>query len=780
MNEIKKIAVIGSGVMGASIAAHIANSGTSVILFDIVPKDAQDRNELAKNGIKKLLELKPAPLVDKKTANLIIPANLEDDLEKLKEVDWVIEAIIEKLEIKQGLYEKITPFLKADAVLSSNTSTLPISKLTQKFDKGLKERFLISHFFNPPRYMRLLELVSSSNTKKQYLEKIAKFCDENLGKGVVPCFDTAGFIANRIGCFFLQTAINYAINDGITVEEADACLSKPIGVPKTGAFGLMDLIGIDLLPLIAKSFANNLDKNDSFLKIYKEHPIITQMITDGYTGRKGKGGFYTLNEKKEKQAKNLKTGAYLLAKKIEIDFKLKELVQSQDKLGAYTWKVLRDTIIYTASIATQIAGSIYDIDEAMRLGYNWKWGIFEILDKIGLDYFKTRCKAENVSVPDYFEGLESFYKNKEFYNIAKKSYAKIPFNPEAFYLAEVKDGKKPVIKNGSASLWDLGQGVACLEFTSKMNALDPDSIDLINKSVEEVKKNFKALVFYNDAENFCVGANIGVLLFSANTASWKLIDEIIKKGQDAYMGLKYAPFPVVSAPSGMALGGGCELLLHSHYVVSHIELYTGLVEVGVGLIPAWGGTKELILRNIQARLKNQNTIAKLGRMFSFIPPVRLLNIMPALQDAFLNISTAKVSGSAIDAKKMLILGENSQIVMNRKRLLPTAINKAIELSKNFTPLSSDVKVNLPGKTAKVAFEMGIRQFEKQGKATAYDAEIARNLAFAVSGGNTGILKQITENDLLALEREVFAKLIKDERTLDRIEHMLEKGSALRN
>jgi 3-hydroxyacyl-CoA dehydrogenase len=797
---ISKVAVIGSGVMGSGIAAHIANSNTSVILLDIVPKDAKSRNQLTEGALAKMEKADPAMLTSPKKMKYIEIGNLEDDLKKLGECDWIIEVVLEDLNIKQATYKKINEFRKKGSIVSSNTSTIPLEKLTAGIGGDFEKDFLITHFFNPPRYMRLMELVVGRSTRKDAIETIRNFCDVKLGKGVVECKDSPGFIANRIGTFWLTRALNEAISQKTPVEVADLMMGKPIGVPKTGVFGLMDLIGIDLMPLIAKSFASNLAKDDEFNKIFNFPPVLQKMIADGYTGRKGKGGFYTLEKgeggKKIKKSINLQTGEYKESKKPRLTSSeagkksLSDIFAIADEGSKYLWPVLRDTLVYSANLAGQIADEIKDIDSAMKLGYNWKYGPFELIDrfatadKTGVQIFNEMLAKDGVKIPAILQKANNqpLYKvesgERKFYTLAS-NYKSIPFNPDAWDLAEIKLKSKPILKNPSASLWDIGDGVVCFEFTSKMNSLDPTILELLVKSTEEVKKNYKAMIVGNDSDNFTVGANIGVLLFAANTAAWKEIDGIIKQGQDAYMGLKYAPFPVVGAPAGMALGGGCELLVHCDAVQSHVELYSGLVEVGVGLVPGWGGCKEFIYRQLKKRAESDAWAAKMGGWFSWLSPVKTLNTMPAFGEAMINISTAKVSRSAEEAKSMLILNEKSGITMNRGRVLADAKKKALSLVPNYSaPVTYNI--NLPGKSARTAMEMRMKDMVRTNQITEYDLVVTRACAWVLSGGNTDITKEITEQGMLDLEREAFVELVKNKGTLDRIEHMLETGKPLRN
>lgn len=813
MSEIKKIAVIGSGVMGAAIAAHIANSGTPVILLDIVPNGAKDKSVLAKTAIEKLLKADPAPLTHKRKAKLITPGNLEDDLRLLKDVDWVIEAVLEDITIKTNLYQKLIKVCKKNTVISSNTSTIPRTTLIDGLPASVAKYFMITHFFNPPRYMRLLELVVHPDAPADAVAMIRHFCDVKLGKGVVECKDTPGFIANRIGCFWMTVAVQDAIAKDITVEEADIVLSKPIGVPKTGVFGLLDLIGIDLMPLIVKSFERTLPPEDWFLKLYKEPEVIRQMIDTGYTGRKGKGGFYHLrtdNGQKIKEVKNLQTGTYEEAKRPKVASaeaarkSWRAMLEYGDGPGDYAKGVMLKLLAYTASLVPTIADSIEAVDEAMRLGYNWKYGPFELIDRLGdgqqsgTAWIVEELKKAKIDVPPLLEKANGkpFYdvsEGKKLYLSTEGHYKTVPIAHDAWMLADKKIGKTPIAKNPSASLWDIGDGIVCLEYTSKMNSVDPLILEMIVKATDIVKKQYRGLVIANDGENFCVGANIGVLLFAANVAAWGQIRDIIKQGQDAYMGLKYAPFPVVCAPSGMALGGGCEILMHADAVQAHIETYTGLVEVGVGIIPGWGGCKEMLLRHLEADTVQRLSLARQGGMMalsvkqalngrgsaSLRHPIATINAMPAVSKAFEYIATARVAKSAEEAQDMLILRESDGITMNRKRLLPDAKAKCLSLAQNYVPPTPAV-LRLPGETAYVALKMAIASFVKSGKATPYDQVVSTMLAEVLSGGKTDITCTLTEQDLLNLELDAFMRLVKTPGTLNRIEHMLEVGKPLRN
>lgn len=758
MAEIKKIAVLGSGVMGSGIAAQVANSGTEVVLLDIVPKDAgDDRSKLAKGAIEKQKAAKPSGFAHPRKTAYITYGNLEDDLGQLADCDWIIEAVLEKLEVKQEVYRKINAVRKKGSVVSSNTSTLPLHELAAGFPDAFRDDLMIAHFFNPPRFMRLLEVVKSPHTREEAFESVCRFADVKLGKGIVPCKDTPGFIANRIGVYWLMLGLLEAIRLGISVEEADAVMGRPVGIPKTGVFGLFDLIGIDLMPLIAKSMLDNLPESDAFSRMYAEPELMKKMIADGYTGRKGKGGFYRMNNvdgKKLKEVIELKTGDYHAESgKVKLESLnaakagLKALLSHEDIGGRYAWAVLSGTLHYAASLMPEIADDITAVDDAMRMGYNWKFGPFEMIDQLGVDWFIERLKADGKSVPPILAAAAG-----------KKLYDTSDGRPQAFtiggnykpvsspegslMLADIKQNSKPVAANKSASLWDLGDGIACLELTSKMNAIDMDILAMMEEAVPQVQKGFKGLVIGNDADNFSAGANLSYMLEAARAGEFTKVSDLISRGQLAMMGLKQAPFPVVASLTGLALGGGCELTLHSNAVVAHMESYPGLVEVGVGLIPGWGGCKEMLLRHDGDALK-----------------------------VFGLISTAKTAGSAEDARDMGVLREGDSITMNRARVLADAKARCLELTKGYAA-PGEQHVNIKGMNARETILL------ESKKASGHD-----QLIFAVLSevlGAAGQDGQRSERDLLALEHAGFMELIKTEATQARIEYMLANGKPLKN
>jgi 3-hydroxyacyl-CoA dehydrogenase len=775
---IEKVAVIGAGVMGAAIAAHVTNAGYDAVLLDIVPEGADNRNMLAEGAVVKMLKTKPAPFMHKRNARRIATGNLEDNLDLLADCDWIIEAIIERPDLKQDLYTKLESVRKEGSIVTSNTSTIPLKTLMNGMPESLQKDFAITHFFNPPRYMRLFELVKGDLTRDEVISELHKFADVALGKEVVVCYDTPGFIGNRIGIYWSFVAIKSAFDLSMTVEEADAVCGKPMGIPSTGIFGLGDLTGIDLGPKVNESMLNELPESDPFCQAYDaNHPMvatITKMIDDGYTGRKGKGGFYRINKdggKKVKEARNLITGEYAKAQKPKLKSVraakkgLRALVQTDDVGGKYAWEILSKVICYSANLVGEISDDIIAIDAAMKTGYAWKHGPFEQLNQMGNQFFMDRLEADGIAVPAFLKkvGDRPLYKEdgaRNLYMTKDGDYADVPVADGAWMLADIKRGNTPFMSNKGASIWDLGDGVACLELHTKMNSIDQDVVSMIREAGKLDKKGFKALVIGNDADNFSVGANVGLALFAANSAMWPVIENSISEGQTALMKLKYAPFPVVAAPAGMALGGGCEIVLAADAVQAHAESYMGLVEVGVGVLPGFGGCKELVMRAILNKKRPGGA-------------------MPALSGVFEAISTAKVATSAEEARDMMILRRGDKVTMNRKRVLADAKKTALVMAEGYEAPEAE-EIFLPGPTAASAFDMAVSGFVTMGRATPYDAVVSGEVAKVLSGGDTDITLPITEKKLLQLERDGFMALIRNHKTLDRIEHMLMTGKPLRN
>ena len=800
---INKVAVIGAGVMGSGIAAQIANSGTPVVLLDIVPKDAEDRNVIAKGAVEKMLKADPAPFMSSKNAKLIEVGNLEDDLEKLSTCDWIIEVVLEDLKIKHATYEKIQKHRKKGSFVTSNTSTIPLAKLVEGQPDAFVKDFMITHFFNPPRYMRLLEIIVGAKSDLKMVEAVSDFCDKRLGKGVVTCKDTPGFIVNRLLVFWMQKALNVAVEDNVPLEVADAVMGKPIGVPKTAVFGLIDLVGVDLMPYLANSMLSSLPKDDEYRKIYQDYPFVQQMIDAGYSGRKGKGGFYRLNpdsKDKEKQtlaldAKKFDESQYRKSDKPRLESVsagkkgLRAVVETDDEGGKYAWKVLSHTLAYAASLVPQIADDIASVDEAMKLGTNWKKGPFEMIDELGPKWFADKLKAEGIAVPPLLEavGDGTFYRvegGKLQYFGTDKKYHDVKRADGVLLLRDIKLSNEPVVKTASASVWDIGDGVLCVEFTGKMNAIDDQVFAAYHQAIKMIgdgSGDYKALVIYNEGTHFSAGANLGLAIFAMNIAMWPQIEELITGGQKVYKALKYAPFPVVSAPSGMALGGGCEILLHSDHVQAHAETYTGLVEVGVGLIPGWGGCKEMVVRFQEQERKGYDKAVKgvTGEDKIWFSPKN--TPMGAVRKAFETIGLAKVAKSAQEAKEFLYFRDSDGITMNRDRLLYDAKQKALELAKDYQPPKPVEEIRLPGPSGKLALDMAVADLRKSGKATPYDVTVSSAVAAVLTGGKKADwTKPLHEDDMYKLEVSEFMQLVKHEGTQARVEHMLETGKPLRN
>ncbi|MEZ0223920.1 MAG: FAD-dependent oxidoreductase [Alphaproteobacteria bacterium] len=796
---IKKVAVIGAGVMGAGIAAHLANAGYEVELLDRVdPKNPANRSGIAQGAIEKMVTTKgnQQPFMHKKNARKLRAGNTEDDIGRLKECDLIIEAVFEDPKVKSDIFRKIDANRKPGAIVASNTSTIPLDNLIADQSEAFKKDFVITHFFNPPRYMQLLELITSKHNSPELVKEVTDFMDEKLGKGVVACNDTPGFIANRIGTFWIQCSINEAFDRKLSIEEADAIVGAPMGIPKTGIFGLVDLVGLDLMPHISKSLTGSLPKDDGYNKIARDIPVISKMIADGFIGRKTpKGGFYRRDENKNDTAVDLHTGemrpkqkahmaAASNAKKAGSHGGLKALVETHDKGGDYAWSVLKQTLCYAAEHAHTIAADINSVDQAMKLGYNWKWGPFEMIDKLGVDYVINRLEKEGDKVPELLKKAagKTFYKtenNKLQQMNADGTYSDIKRPEGVLLLSDIKRDKKNLVAKTmklpkplgqlGAALWDIGDGVLCLEFISPMNALDSSTMKMIHKACDIIEggktkgrdgQPFKALVIHNEAENFSLGANLKLAEMALKAKQFWVVDKLVKSGQDAYKRLKYAKFPVVSAPSGMALGGGCEILLHSHHVQAHAETYPGLVEMGVGLLPAWGGTTEMITR------------AKQNKKLPNGP-------MPAVGIAFETISTAKVALSAFEAKDLMYFRDTDGITMNKARLLSDAKKKALELTKDLKP-EVPFDMQLPGPSGAAAIGMAVDGFYLKGQATPYDVVVFDKIANVMTGGDkAGPGVVITQDYLRSLEHANFMQLVHDPRTVARISHMMKTGKPLR-
>jgi len=775
--SIDRAAVIGAGVMGSGIAAHLANAGVPVALLDIVPGAAD-------GAVQRMLQAEPPPFMHRSAARLIRTGTVPDALDLVADADWIVEAVAERPAVKHEVYARLQPVRKGGSIVSSNTSTLPLKLLLSGSPDSLAPDFLITHFFNPPRFMRLLEVVAGPQTRSEAVAAIADFADRRLGKGVVHAKDTPGFIANRLGAFWVESAMNAARDLGLTVEEADAVAGRPLGFPKTGVFGLLDLVGLDLVPAIGQSLLTSLPAEDAYRSVHRDWPLIAQLIADGYTGRKGKGGFYCVTKhadgSRTKLALDLETGRYRETVKPRLESLtaarqgLGSLLAHPDKGGRFARRMLGTTLAYAASLVPEIADDLVTVDRALQLGYNWRDGPFALMDRIGTGRLVEMLAAEGMAVPPllaqaagrpFYAALEPALGRRvvAVQRPADGGYEPIVRSDGVLLLADLRRVSTPVVRNGSAALWDIGDGILCLEFTTKMNALDADIMAMIGRAVEIIgdpRSVWQALVIYNEGENFSVGANIGMALFAINLAYWSKLEELIHQGQQTMVALRDAPFPVVGAPSGMALGGACEMLLHCDAVQAHAETYIGLVEVGVGVIPAWGGCAAFLVRLLENERRPRGP-------------------MPAVSQAFQTIGLAKVAKSAREAQDLLLLRPQDGITMNRDRLLADAKARALAMVPNYRP-PVPVPMTLPGESGRVTLELQVDGMRRAGTATSHDAVIAGHLARVLTGGGADLMTPVTDEELRRLEREAFQALIRTPATIARIEHMLATGKPLRN
>ncbi len=761
--------------MGSGIASHLANAGVPVVLLDIVPEGTNDRNIIAEDAIKRLLNSQPPAFMQRSNAELITPGNIDDHLNLIADADWIAEAVVERLNVKHALYEKIDSVRKPNAMVSSNTSTIPLSMLTEKMSDGLKRNFCITHFFNPVRYMRLLEIVAGPETHPEVIDSLSSFCDIMLGKGVVPCRDTPGFLANRVGVYALQVGIVEAAALGLEVEEADALMGRPMGIPKTGVFGLYDLIGLDLMLDVASSLESALPKDDAFHEVAAGIPLISTLIGQGYTGNKGKGGFYREREEngeRLREAVDLKTGEYRPAERPVLDAAvageaqgLRAVVAHENKFGRFAWRVLAKVLTYAASLIPEVADDPLPVDEAMKLGYSWSKGPFEMIDDLGPAWFRQAIRAEGMAVPAALErvGESHFYRASEgrLERLAfSGNYLAVKRAPGVMRLGDITRTQSPVASNDAASLWDVGDGVACVEFHTKANALGTDSMTLVVEALHIVKDGFQALLFYNDAPHFSVGFNLDFALTAAKEKAWTRLDGALDAFQSACLGCRYAPFPVVAAPAGLSLGGGFEVLLHCDAIHAHANSNMGLVETLVGLVPSGGGCKQMLHRwtreasNIDSAVKG------------------------ALE-AFALIGMGKTATSPLEAKPLRLFEDHDRFSMNRDRLLIEGKTLALELAKSYTP-PEKLSFEALGEKGLDAMEAMLDDLKEKGITTPHDLVVGRQLAQVLCGGKRKQGEKLSEQDLLALEREAFIALCDTPETVARIEHMLTTGRPLRN
>jgi len=778
--NIKKVAVLGAGVMGAQIAGHLANAGIPSYLFDI-------NDELANNGVDSLTSLKPAPLYKPKNAELVTSCTYDNDIEKIAEVDWVLEAVVERLDIKEKVYNNLLPHLKDTAILTSNTSGIPLTDLTSSLPDDVKQRFMITHFFNPPRYMQLLELVRGEQTSDETYDTLVEFGESVLGKGIVHAKDTPNFIGNRIGVYGMMATMNLAIKQGLTVEEVDKLTGPISGRPKSATFRTADVVGLDTMRHVSKTtYEKALDDEERDMFIIPD--ILNQLIDSGRLGQKTKAGFYKKNEDRSIHSVDFKTGEYTPQEKVRFDCfriakdrqklpdKLKALCYGDDRGSKYFWEITAKTLIYSANRIPEISDDIVNIDNAMKWGFGWEKGPFESWDAIGVQKSVDRMKTEGKKVPSWIldmleSGRDTFYTTENgeqtYWCPIEKHPVTIKSNPKVINLAIYKTGNKTLKRDLSASVNDLGDGILNVEFHSilqpTLNPIDGSYIEMINFALDLIETgDYKSMVLGHQGANFCAGANLNLILELCQNNMWDELDFAIKTLQDTTQRIRFSKGPIVAAPFQLALGGGVEIVQPAAHRVVAAETYMGLVEVGVGLIPGGGGNLRMILNAMDGGT---------GRMGAF----------QKIQKTFETVGFAKVATSADEAKHLGYLKKDDTVVLNRDYLIQTAKDKAIELTEGYQPPTYRDDLKLPGTGGRTAMSMALKGFKMQGKISEHDMFIGEKLAYVMTGGDkAGLTKTVDEQYILDIEREAFISLGGEKLTQDRISYMLKKGKPLRN
>lgn len=792
--RIDRVAVLGSGVMGATIAAHLVNAGLDVLLLDIVPRtldpesaaagltlsDPAVRNGLAARAVAGLERMRPSPIYLASDLARIEVGNLEDHLSRLRERDWVIEVVVEDMAVKRALLaEKVAPHLKPEAILSTNTSGLSVNELAEALPEALRPRFLVTHFFNPPRYMRLLELVASRHTDPAVVAGVADLLRRRLGKGIVHGKDTPNFVANRVGVFAMCNAIHHMVELGLTVEEVDAVSGPATARPKSACFRTADLVGLDTLAHVARNSWELLPR-DERRETFRLPPFVGAMIEKGLLGDKAKQGFYrkTKGEKKEVFVLDWKTGEYGPSRRPRLASveatrgvddpaaRVRAVMAGTDAAATLAWRNLRDTLLYAFHRIPEIADDVVNVDRAMRWGFNWELGPFELFDAIGVAELVRRAERDGVAVPEALRGIERFYAveggRRRYLDLSTRAFRDEPVPADAVSLPLLARTGAEVERNAGASVLDLGDGVFCLEFHSKMNAIGGDTLAMIHRAVRRAEAEGQALVIANQGTHFSAGANLALLAVAAAEGDFDEVALTVSAFQKAMMALKYARVPVVAAPHGMALGGGCEVCLHSDAVVAHAETYMGLVEIGVGLLPAGGGTKELALR--AASLADQYDT----------------DVMPFVVKGFTNVATAKVSTSAAELFPLGYLRRGDGISLADDRRIHDAKLRALALAANYRPARPATAVKAAGRSVAASLATQLWNMRAGGFITEYEEHLGRKIAGVLTGGDVPAGTLVTEQWLLDLEREAFVSLCGERKTLERIQHMLKKGKPLRN
>jgi 3-hydroxyacyl-CoA dehydrogenase len=806
MRRIHKVAVLGAGTMGARIAAHFANAGVPSYLLDIVPAGAEGdaRNKIALSGLEAAKKSKPAAFFEPGLARLVTVGNFEDDLKRLSEVDWIIEAVVENLDIKRALLKQVEAVRKPGTIVSTNTSGLPVARIAEGFSEDFRKSWLGTHFFNPPRYMRLLEIISTQETDRAAVDAVAHFSDVNLGKGVVFAKDTPNFIANRIGTFSVLNVMRLMQELDLSIEDVDALTGELVGWPKSATFRTVDLVGLDILAHVvgnmSQTDSNEGTRENSLPDFYK------QMLERKWLGDKTKGGFYKKvkggeGKEDDRLVLDWKTLEYRprqkprfaaldMAKNIDDPgARLRMLLgldggaQKGDKAGAFLWPVLSDLWNYSAGRIPEISDSIVEIDRAMRLGFNWKLGPFELWDALGVEATVARMKKEDRPLSANVEqllaaGKKSWYlddpkaaSGRVYFDLRTANYEPVIVAAGLWSVEVAKKSNGVVKKNSGASLVDLGDGVACIEFHSKMNSLGGDIVSLITQTLKAngPGDGFDAFVISNDADNFSVGANVMLLLMSVQEEEWDEVDLAIRQFQTMTQAIKFSPKPVVVAPFGLCLGGGTEITLHGAARQPHAELYAGLVEVGVGLLPGGGGCKEMLLRAVDSAGR-----VRPGRGES-------IELIEAIKKAFETIATGKVATSAHEARGLGFLNESDVITMNRERVLTDAKARALELVRaGYEPPQPRTDIPAPGENVLAALRLGVHIMRQGEYISDHEVKIATKVAEVLCGGNVTSGTPVSEQYILDLEREAFKSLCGEKKTQERIQYTLKTGKTLRN
>lgn len=800
MIRIEKAAVLGAGTMGAGIAAHLANAGVPVLLLDIAPRelnkeeeakglsldDKRVKNRIANAGLEAAKKAKPAAFFTPAQVALVQVGNFTDDMAGIKDCDFVIEAVVENLEIKRKLYAEVDKHRKQNSIIASNTSGIPIKSIAEGFSENFRQHFLGVHFFNPPRYLHLCELIATEWTSPEVMCSVHGFINERLGKGIVLAKDRPNFVANRIGVYASMHAIKTMLDDGYTIEEIDKITGPVLGRPKSATFRTSDVVGIDVMNHVAGNLYEGVPEDDE-RDVFAAPEILKQMIGRGILGAKSGGGFYQKQkgEKKEiwtldhasleyRPAEKVKLPALDAAKNIEnLPERIKTLVWGKDRVGTFLWKELSATLLYSAKRIPEIADTIVEVDNGLRWGFGWELGPFETWDAIGVEKSVAKMKEEGRAIPANIEamlsaGATSFYKTengaRHFYDFASNSYKPVAEQPGVLVLKDIKERTNVIKKNAGASLIDIGDGVACLEFHSKMNAIGGDTMQMVKFALAEVERNFQGLVVGNQSSVFSAGANVMLILLAAQEEDWDELDLVVREFQRMTMSLRYSAKPVVVAPFNLTIGGGCEVVLHADRVRASAETYMGLVEVGVGLIPAGGGTKEMLLRAMDK-----------------VKTLKDADPFPFVKQTFETLALAKVSTSAEEARHLGFLQDDDVITMNPDRLIADAKQEVLALAHTgYVEPQPRTDILALGEPALATLKLGLHQMRRGGFISEHDSIIGEKLARIITGGDLNHATQVSEQYLLDLEREAFLSLCGMARTQERMAAMLKTGKPLRN